>query len=294
MRKSAQTRQQRRQAAIKELAIHRTWHANLAKDASVLLGLLYNNPSSAYLNELLVGVLEQSSRSGCQIILEKCGARSERAVIEKLLRDGVGGIILPPPLSDSKVALEAQPPGFHSSPQRTPGSRRPAGAHQRLRGCRRNDTLPLCHWVTKKIGFILGAPNHRRPAANATQGLRRRCMRPPEVRRDWVKQGSFSYRSGLPRRRNCYWRAIIQVREDASNDDMAAAAIAVAHRQHLDVPADLLIVGFDDHAAGNNDLATLTTVRRPSPRWHARPWSCCWRKSDFEARGRTLSRYNTF
>jgi hypothetical protein len=28
------------------------------------IGLLYNNPSAAYLNELLVGVLEQSSQAG--------------------------------------------------------------------------------------------------------------------------------------------------------------------------------------------------------------------------------------
>jgi LacI family transcriptional regulator len=99
---------QRVEAAIKELGyIPNVAARNLAKAASVHIGLLYNNPSSAYMNELLVGVLEQSSHAGCQIVLEKCGSRNERSVIEKLLRDGVGGIILPPPLSDSKVALEA-------------------------------------------------------------------------------------------------------------------------------------------------------------------------------------------
>ena len=34
----------------------------------------------------------------------------------------------------------------------------------------------------------------------------------------------------------------------ASNDDMAAAAVSVAHRRGLDVPGDLSIVGFDDTA----------------------------------------------
>ena len=56
---------------------------NLAKAATVHIGLLYKNPSAAYLNELLVGVLEQSSHAGCQIVLEKCGARNERAAIER-------------------------------------------------------------------------------------------------------------------------------------------------------------------------------------------------------------------
>src|SRR5712672_2866030 len=103
---SAETRQ-RVEGAIKELGYSPNVAArNLAKAASVHIGLLYNNPSSAYLNELLVGVLEQSSRAGCQLVLEKCGARNERTAIERLLGDGVGGVILPPPLSDSNIALE--------------------------------------------------------------------------------------------------------------------------------------------------------------------------------------------
>src|ERR1700738_5459706 len=93
---------QRVQAAIKELGYSPNVSArNLARASTVHIGLLYNNPSAAYLNELLVGVLEQSSHAGCQIVLEKCGARSERTVIAKLLSDGIGGVILPPPLSDS-------------------------------------------------------------------------------------------------------------------------------------------------------------------------------------------------
>ena len=96
------------QAAIKELGYSPNVAArNLARAATVHIGLLYNNPSAAYLNELLVGVLEQSSRAGCQLVLEKCGARNERTAIERLLGDGVGGVILPPPLSDSNIALEA-------------------------------------------------------------------------------------------------------------------------------------------------------------------------------------------
>src|SRR5215475_5778367 len=103
----ASTRQ-RVEAAIKQLGYSPNVAArNLARASAAHIGLLYNNPSAAYLNELLVGVLEQSSQAGCQIVLEKCGVRNERTAIERLLRDGVGGIILPPPLSDSNIALEA-------------------------------------------------------------------------------------------------------------------------------------------------------------------------------------------
>src|SRR5712692_5668894 len=71
---------QRVQAAIKELGYSPNVAArNLARAATVHIGLLYNNPSAAYLNELLVGVLEQSSRAGCQLVLEKCGARDRKS-----------------------------------------------------------------------------------------------------------------------------------------------------------------------------------------------------------------------
>src|ERR1700679_12133 len=83
---------QRVQQAIKELGYTPNVAArHVAKDATVHLGLLYNNPSAAYLNELLVGVLEQSSHAGCQIVPEKCGTRNERADIDRLVRDGCRG-----------------------------------------------------------------------------------------------------------------------------------------------------------------------------------------------------------
>ncbi|HEX8605964.1 MAG TPA: substrate-binding domain-containing protein, partial [Pseudoduganella sp.] len=49
----------------------------------------------------------------------------------------------------------------------------------------------------------------------------------------------------------------------ASNDDMAAAAVAIAHRLGLDVPGDLTVAGFDDTALATTIWPELTTVRQP-------------------------------
>ena len=49
----------------------------------------------------------------------------------------------------------------------------------------------------------------------------------------------------------------------ASNDDMAAATVSVAHRMGLDVPEDLSIVGFDDTALATSVWPELTTVKQP-------------------------------
>jgi len=49
----------------------------------------------------------------------------------------------------------------------------------------------------------------------------------------------------------------------ASNDDMAAATIAAAHRMGLDVPRQLSVCGFDDTASATNVWPELTTARQP-------------------------------
>ena len=49
----------------------------------------------------------------------------------------------------------------------------------------------------------------------------------------------------------------------ASNDDMAAAVISVAHRRGLDVPRDLSVVGYDDTSAATTVWPELTTIRQP-------------------------------
>ncbi len=49
----------------------------------------------------------------------------------------------------------------------------------------------------------------------------------------------------------------------ASNDDMAAAVVSVAHRKGLDVPRDLSVVGFDDTMTATTVWPELTTIRQP-------------------------------
>src|SRR5690606_8892746 len=74
---------------------------SLAGADLVRIGLLYSNPSSAYLSEFLVGGLDQVSRSNIQLVVEKCDEEAAEAAAARLLNSGVDGIILPPPLCDS-------------------------------------------------------------------------------------------------------------------------------------------------------------------------------------------------
>src|SRR5215472_13486927 len=261
----ASTRQ-RVEAAIKQLGYSPNVAArNLARAAAAHIGLLYNNPSAAYLNELLVGVLEQSSQAGCQIVLEKCGARNERAAIERLVQDGVGGIILPPPLSDSNAALEAVRQARVPFIAVATGRPEPAGISVRI------DDLEAAAAMTRyllslghrDIGFIVGAANQTVSAqrrAGFELALREANV---AVHPEWIKQGSFSYHSGLLAADQMLSCARKPTAIFASNDDMAAAAIAAAHRVRLDVPQDLTIVGFDDTPLATTIWPGLTTIRQP-------------------------------
>jgi LacI family transcriptional regulator len=257
---------QRVRDGIKELGYTPNVAArNLAKAATVHIGLLYNNPSAAYLNELLVGVLEQSSQAGCQIVLEKCGARNERAAIERLLNDGIAGIILPPPLSDSKAVLTALRAAKIPCIAVATGRWEGEGLSVRI-----NDfeaaaamTRYLLSLGHRKIGFIVGA--HNQTASDQRHAGFEAALGEAgfDVHREWVKQGSFTYRSGLTAAEQILASAQRPTAIFASNDDMAAAAIAVAHRVGLAVPKDLTVVGFDDTPLATTIWPALTTVRQP-------------------------------
>ena len=64
---------------------------SLAGALGARIGLLYSNPSAAYLSEFLVGALDETSRKSAQIILEKCeltSATAERAAVRRLIDGG--------------------------------------------------------------------------------------------------------------------------------------------------------------------------------------------------------------
>jgi DNA-binding LacI/PurR family transcriptional regulator len=94
-------------AAIESLKYQVNVAARAARVGTLRVGLLYSNPSAVFLSALLVGAMDQCSQSGAQLILENCGdLRSQRKAIDKLIANGADGILVPPPLCDSKSTLK--------------------------------------------------------------------------------------------------------------------------------------------------------------------------------------------
>ena len=231
------------------------------------LGLLYGNPSAAYLTEFLLGALDESSRSGVQLVLEKCEpsvVESKRAV-RKLVAGGVAGVILPPPLCESAV-IRAELHAAHLPIVAVAAGRPPA----EVLSVRIDDfkaafemTRYLIELGHRHLGFIKGHPNQTASEERWRGFLAGMKQEAPRLPPPQVEQGFFSYRSGLDAARKLLDGERPPTAIFASNDDMAAAVVAEAHRRGLDVPRNLTVVGFDDTLIASTIWPELTTIQQP-------------------------------
>jgi len=254
------------QAAIASLKYQVNQAARAARVGTLRVGLLYSNPSAAFLSALLVGAMDQCSQNGAQLLLERCDSlSSQRRAIERLIAEGADGILLPPPLCDTPEALRQL--DEIGMPCVAVATARPASTVAAVRiddyeGAR-TMTRYLLSLGHKDIAFIKGDPEHT-PAQLRYQAfvdaMEEAGQAVPPQR---VAQGLFTYRSGLAAARNLLAQEPRPTAIFASNDDMAAAVIAVAHGLHLQVPEDLTVCGFDDTPVATTVWPELTTIHQP-------------------------------
>src|SRR5213596_1902039 len=77
---------------------------NLAAGEATHIGLLYSNPSAAYLSQFLIGALHAARSAGVHLVIESCeseDADEQAEVTRRFATSDVEGVILPPPLSES-------------------------------------------------------------------------------------------------------------------------------------------------------------------------------------------------
>lgn len=241
---------------------------SLAAGNAAHIGMLYSNPSAAYLSQFLIGALQAARRSGAHLVLESCkldDADDHKEVLRRAVKAELRGVIVPPPLCDSAPLLaELDKLGVPVVTVATSfAGRRDLDVQFDDYAAAVEMTEYLIELGHRRIGFIKGDPNHL-ASENRARGfltaLQGAGLDPSAA---LVQQGYFSYRSGLT-------AAELLLSQDepptaifASNDDMAAAVISVAHRRSLHVPDDLTVVGFDDTTIATTIWPELTTVRQP-------------------------------
>ncbi len=255
------------EAAIAELNYSPSAAArSLAGGEELRIGLLYSNPSSSYLSEFLVGSLDQASRSGVHLVVEKWDEETAvKAVVDHLLRGRIDGVILPPPLCDlgEMVAAlgAAHIPTVAVATGRAPGDLAVVSINDMQAAYEM--TRHLIALGHSRIGFIKGNPNQS-ASGRRFEGYAAALQEADiPVRDELIAQGYFTYRSGLDAAEQILALADPPSAIFASNDDMAAATVAIAHRNGLDVPSDLTVCGFDDTSLATTIWPELTTIRQP-------------------------------
>jgi LacI family transcriptional regulator len=241
---------------------------SLAAGDATHIGLLYSNPSAAYLSQFLIGALDAARRAGCHLVIESCESEDpdeQAEVTRRFATSEVEGVILPPPLSES-IPIMAEL-GSIGIPVVTVAMGLP---QQESLNVRIDDfeaaaemTRYLLSLGHRNIGHIKGHPNHiasHDRARGFLSALEEFGLEPDSGS---IEQGYFTYRSGLSATERMLSRPQPPTAIFAGNDDMAAAAISVAHRRGLHVPADLSIVGFDDTSLATTVWPELTTVKQP-------------------------------
>lgn len=239
---------------------------NLAGAAQIRLGLLYSNPSEAFLSAFIVGSLEEAGRADVQIIVQKVEDGEDLTLAtERMVASGVDGVILPPPLNETPEVLTVlEQAGMPTVAVAT--AKAPVGVAAIMiddRSAAREMTAHLLGLGHERIGFIAGHPELS--ASNERLEGYREALAEAEIAFDdsLVAQGYFTYRSGLDAAERLLSLEDAPSAIFASNDDMAAAAVAIAHRGGLDVPSDLTVCGFDDVALATTIWPELTTIRQP-------------------------------
>lgn len=254
--------------AVEELGYRPNLAASsLAAAQNTCIALIYTNPSSAYLRELLVGALSGTSRAAAQLVIANWDTLKADALRDaaRLLAKSVAGVILPPPLCESKpVVTEFVRAGI-------PVVSIASGQFSREISCVRIDDFQASREMTAyliaqghaRIGYIKGNPDQT-ASAHRFKGFQEALAEaglPQEG--DLVQQGYFTYRSGLEAAEKLLTLDRRPTAIFASNDDMAAAVVSVAHRRGLGVPRDLSVVGFDNTSAATTVWPELTTIQQP-------------------------------
>lgn len=257
------------QRAMTELGYQPSLSArSLAGERSFLIGHFYGDTGGQYTHDIQLGMLNRCRDAGYHLMIEEVvydapdvGERAAALVNQVRM----AGVVLTPPVTDNPLILDVL--------------QRAGVPYVRIAPDRNIDTSPIIRideWQAtrdltehlirlghRRIGFLKGKQAHaatRLRYGGFCEALAEHGLAPaPEL----VEHGEFSYATGLTCARRLLIRSDRPTAILASNDEMAAGALAAAHELGIPVPQQLSIVGFDDTPIASMVWPPLTTVRQP-------------------------------
>jgi LacI family transcriptional regulator len=258
------------QKAMQELGFKPNMAARiLAGTKSGQIALIYDNHSPYYMHQIQIGCWERCHEERIRLLAQPVDVADPSVGDEVrglVTETQVEGIILSSPVTDCSAVLEALESMNIPFVRISPGTNHALSPSVFMDDAQAADDMTT-HLINKghrKIGFIKGHPNHM-ASEERLFGYRRALDRAgigfePQL----VSKGLFDFESGvqagsrflsLPKPPSAIF---------ASNDDMAAGVLSVAHDRGIDVPAQLSVVGFDDTTLARMVWPQLTTIRQPT------------------------------
>jgi LacI family transcriptional regulator len=240
----------------------------LAGRRSFQIALLYDNHSPHYIHQVQEGVWARTREEGVRMLAQPVDVAFPNLAAEVgglIDETHVDGIILSSPVTDAPEVLAELERRHIRFVRISPGTNHAMTSSVFMDDVQAADdmTSHLINQGHKRIGFVIGHPNHM--ASDQRHFGYRRALDRAGIAYEphLVRQGSFDFESG-----RAAAEALIALPNPptaifASNDDMAAGVLAYAHGVGLDVPEDLSVAGFDDTALASLVWPPLTTIRQP-------------------------------
>lgn len=241
----------------------------LAGKRSHQIALIYDNHSPHYIHQIQIGIWARCAEERIRLLAQPTDVSDANLVADVgglIDQTQVDGVILSSPVTDATAVLE------ELERRKVPYVRiSPGTEHGRSSSVSMDDVAAADEMTThlislghRRIGFVIGHPNH----AASDQRLYgyRRALDRAGVRYEpkYVVQGAFDFASGEAAGDVLLGLPTPPTAVFASNDDMAAGVLTVAHRRGLAVPGQLSVAGFDDTALASQLWPPLTTVRQPT------------------------------
>ncbi|WP_374418077.1 LacI family DNA-binding transcriptional regulator [Novosphingobium arvoryzae] len=265
---SAETRA-RVEEAMRDLDFRPSIAARILSGAkSNQIALIYDNHSPYYMFQIQTGCWEFCKENSIRLLAQPVDVADPQVgeqVRGLVSETQVDGIILSSPVTDCVPVLRALEAMDVPFVRISPGTNHALTSSVFMDDAQAADdmTTYLINAGHRRIGFIKGHPNHM-ASDDRLFGYRRALDRAgiayePEL----VCDGEFDFESGVRAANRLLDMADRPTAIFASNDDMAAGVLAVAHDRGIELPGQLSVAGFDDTTLARTVWPPLTTIHQP-------------------------------
>lgn len=240
----------------------------LSGSKSNQVALIYDNHSPYYMFQIQTGCWDFCKANGIRLIAQPVDVADPdvgEQVRGLVSETHVDGIILSSPVTDCVGVLQALDALDVPFVRISPGTNHALTSSVFMDDAQAADdmTTHLINRGHRRIGFIKGHPNHM-ASDDRLFGYRRALDRAgimfePQL----VMPGAFDFESGAAAASLLLDQPNPPTAIFASNDDMAAGVLSVAHGRGMTLPDQLSVAGFDDTTLARTVWPALTTIHQP-------------------------------